>query len=50
MLKHIPHALALILVGVTIGVGGVVLAEAGLSFQGIVILPPTPAWGSMVNV
>jgi peptide/nickel transport system permease protein len=27
----------------------VILAEAGLSFLGIGILPPTCAWGSMVN-
>jgi peptide/nickel transport system permease protein len=50
MFKHIlPNAFAPILVGMTMGLGGVVLAEAGLSFLGIGILPPTAAWGSMVN-
>jgi len=29
--------------------GMVILAEAGLSFLGIGITPPTCAWGSMVN-
>jgi ABC-type dipeptide/oligopeptide/nickel transport system permease subunit len=34
---------------ITMMLGGVVLAEAGLSFLGIGITPPTAAWGSMVN-
>jgi peptide/nickel transport system permease protein len=29
--------------------GGLILAEAGLSFLGIGIKPPGAAWGSMVN-
>ena len=50
MLRHIvPNCLAPLLVMVTMALGGVVLAEAGLSFLGIGITPPTPAWGSMVN-
>jgi peptide/nickel transport system permease protein len=31
------------------GIGGVVLGEAGLSFLGIGVMPPTPSWGGMVN-
>jgi peptide/nickel transport system permease protein len=50
MLRHIvPNCFAPLLVMVTMALGGVVLAEAGLSFLGIGITPPTPAWGSMVN-
>jgi peptide/nickel transport system permease protein len=34
---------------ITIGIGAVILAEAGLSFLGIGITPPTATWGGMVN-
>ena len=50
MLEQIlPNAFAPLLVTVTIGLGAIILAEAGLSFIGIGITPPTPAWGGMVN-
>ena len=29
-------------------VGSVILAEAGLSFLGVGIPPPTPSWGAMI--
>jgi ABC-type dipeptide/oligopeptide/nickel transport system permease subunit len=45
----LPNSFAPLLVTVTIGLGAVILAEAGLSFLGIGITPPTPAWGGMVN-
>lgn len=50
MLRHVaPNCLSAMLVLVTMMLGSVVLAEAGLSFLGIGISPPTPAWGSMIN-
>jgi peptide/nickel transport system permease protein len=50
MLRHIvPNCFSHLLVMITMMLGGVILAEAGLSFLGIGITPPTPAWGSMVN-
>ncbi|HSW57739.1 MAG TPA: ABC transporter permease [Dehalococcoidales bacterium] len=50
MLKHIvPNCFSSILVLITMMLGSVVLAEAALSFLGIGIMPPTPAWGSMIN-
>jgi peptide/nickel transport system permease protein len=50
MLMHVvPNCLSAMLVLVTMNLGSVVLAEAGLSFLGIGIAPPTPAWGSMIN-
>jgi peptide/nickel transport system permease protein len=50
MLRHIfPNAFPPILVSITIGLGAVILAEAGLSFLGVGISPPTCAWGSMIN-
>jgi ABC-type dipeptide/oligopeptide/nickel transport system permease subunit len=45
----LPNAFPPLLVVVTIGLGATILAEASLSFLGIGITPPTPAWGSMVN-
>ena len=50
MLRHIlPNAFPPILVMITIGLGTTILAEAGLSFLGLGIAPPQPAWGGMVN-
>ena len=47
-IKHIfPGVLNTVAVVATISVGGLILAEAGLSFLGAGIPPPTPAWGSM---
>jgi peptide/nickel transport system permease protein len=49
MTQIFPNAFPPLMVGITMGIGGVVLGEAGLSFLGIGVSPPTPAWGSMVN-
>jgi len=50
MLRHIfPNAFPPLLVVITMDVGTAILAEASLSFLGVGIVPPTPAWGSMVN-
>jgi peptide/nickel transport system permease protein len=50
MLRHIlPNAFAPLLVLITLMMGGMVMAEAGLSYLGVGIQPPTPSWGSMVN-
>lgn len=49
MVKHIlPGVFYVILVISSLTVGGVILAEASLSFLGAGIPPPAPAWGSMV--
>lgn len=48
--KHIiPNALAPILVYASFGVATAVLLEAGLSFLGLGVQPPTPSWGNMLN-
>jgi peptide/nickel transport system permease protein len=44
-----PNAFPPLMVTITMGIGGVVLGEAGLSFLGIGVMPPTPSWGGMVN-
>lgn len=50
MLRHIfPNCLASIIVLMTVMLGMAILSEASLSFLGVGIEPPTPAWGSMVN-
>ncbi|MGH7308115.1 MAG: ABC transporter permease [Candidatus Rokuibacteriota bacterium] len=48
--RHIlPNVLATIVVVATIGLGGVILAEAALSFLGYGVPPPHPSWGSMLS-
>jgi peptide/nickel transport system permease protein/oligopeptide transport system permease protein len=50
MMKHIlPNAFPPIIVLMTMMLGSLILAEAGLSFLGIGIEPPGAAWGAMVN-
>ena len=50
MFKHIaPNCLPPLIVLITMMLGTTVLAEAGLSFLGIGIKPPTAAWGAMVS-
>jgi peptide/nickel transport system permease protein len=50
MLSHIlPNAFPPLIVLMTMQLGGLILAEAGLSFLGIGIEPPGAAWGAMVN-
>jgi ABC-type dipeptide/oligopeptide/nickel transport system permease subunit len=50
LLKHIlPNAFAPLIVLMTMQLGNLILAEAGLSFLGIGITPPGAAWGAMVN-
>lgn len=45
----LPNVLATIVVVATIGLGGVILAEAALSFLGYGVPPPHPSWGSMLS-
>jgi peptide/nickel transport system permease protein len=50
MLRHIyPNAFPPCLVMMTISIGAIILAEAGLSFLGAGINPPDAAWGSMID-
>jgi peptide/nickel transport system permease protein len=47
--RHLlPNAAGPLLVAATLGVGDVILLEAGLSFLGLGIQPPTPSWGGMI--
>ncbi|WP_448530708.1 ABC transporter permease [Pseudothermotoga sp.] len=50
IVKHIlPNCMGPIIVSVSLGIPGAILAEAGLSFLGLGILPPTPSWGNMIR-
>jgi len=50
ILRHvIPNVLAPVIVTATLGLGNVIVLEAGLSFLGLGLEPPTPSWGSMVS-
>jgi ABC-type dipeptide/oligopeptide/nickel transport system permease subunit len=50
MFRHImPNALPPLIVLITMQIGSAILAEAGLSYLGIGISPPTASWGAMVN-
>ena len=45
----IPNALAPVIVNLTLGLGGVIVLEAALSFLGFGITPPVPTWGNMLQ-
>jgi peptide/nickel transport system permease protein len=46
----LPNVAAPILVQATLAMGVSLLIEAGLSYLGLGVQPPTPAWGSMLRV
>ncbi|HVM42965.1 MAG TPA: ABC transporter permease [Gemmatimonadales bacterium] len=49
LLRHVlPNALAPALVATALGVGSAIMLEAGLSFLGLGVQPPTPSWGNMI--
>lgn len=49
IIKHIfPNSFAPIIVYATMNVGIAIIVEAALSFLGIGVQPPTPAWGKML--
>lgn len=50
MFTHIlPNSLPVMIVLITLQLGTLILAEAGLSFLGVGIKPPGAAWGAMVT-
>ena len=49
LLHHVvPNALTPVIVAAALGVGNAILLEAGLSFLGLGVQPPTPSWGNMI--
>ncbi len=50
MFRHVlPNSLAPIIVAVTLGIPRAILYEAGISFLGLGVTPPTPSWGLMIS-
>lgn len=50
ILRHVlPHVVPPVIVLITIEMGSLVLAIAGLNFLGLGAQPPTPEWGAMLN-
>lgn len=48
LLRHLlPNVLAPVIVAATLGVGNVIVLEAGLSYLGIGVQQPLPSWGSI---
>ena len=49
LMRHLlPNALTPLLVAAALGVGNAIMLEAGLSFLGLGIPPPSPSWGNMI--
>jgi peptide/nickel transport system permease protein len=49
LFRHVlPNALTPVIVAAALGVGNAILLEAGLSFLGLGVQPPTPSWGNMI--
>jgi oligopeptide transport system permease protein len=50
MFRHLlPNTLAPIVVAATLGIPLAILAEAGISFLGLGVIPPMPSWGLMIS-
>jgi len=49
ILGHLlPHLASTIIVTATLDIGNIILIEAGLSYLGLGVRPPTPSWGNMI--
>jgi peptide/nickel transport system permease protein len=47
--RHIlPNALTPVIVASALGLGNAIMLEAGLSFLGLGVQPPTPSWGNLI--
>ena len=50
IVKHVlPNAIGPIIIQATMGVGGMILMAAGLSYIGLGVQPPAPEWGSILS-
>ncbi len=51
MFRHLlPNVTAPLIVQTSLGIAAAILVEAALSFLGLGVQPPTPSWGSMLDV
>jgi len=44
----LPNALTPVIVAAALGIGNAISLEAGLSYLGLGVQPPTPSWGNMI--
>ncbi len=50
LLRHImPNAIQPVMIQMSIGMAGAILAESTLSFLGLGVLSPAPSWGAMLS-
>jgi peptide/nickel transport system permease protein len=50
LMRHLlPGIAGPVAVQATFGIGGIIVAEASLSFLGLGVMPPTPSWGNMLD-
>lgn len=50
MFRHIlPNVIAPVIVQGTLGMGGIIMTEAALTYLGFGTQPPTPSWGYMIS-
>lgn len=50
MVKHLlPNVFPLIIIVTSIGIGGIIMAEASLAFLGLGVPPPAASWGRMMS-
>ncbi|NTV47567.1 MAG: ABC transporter permease, partial [Chlorobiales bacterium] len=48
--KHlIPNSLTPVIIAASLRIGSIILTEAGLSFLGLGVQPPTASWGNIIN-
>lgn len=48
--RHVlPGVVSPVIVAATLGIANVILLEAGLSYLGIGVRPPTPSWGNIIQ-
>jgi len=49
MSRHVlPNVTSPVLVAATVGIANAIALEAGLSFLGVGVHPPTPSWGNII--
>lgn len=45
----VPNTLTPVIIAATLRIGSIILMEAGLSFLGLGVQPPTPSWGNIIS-
>jgi peptide/nickel transport system permease protein len=49
LVRHLlPNAMTPVIVAAALGLGNAIMLEAGLSFLGLGVQPPTPSWGNLI--